>query len=314
MSVLDAAEVTPIPSPESAADAGNQALDQVSNAWGALTDGDISGGDLMLLWESVGWPVLKVVALIVAVLVVSGWAKRFVTRVCKKANVETTLARFFGALTKYAIMILGGITVLQTFGVEATSFAAVIAAVGFAIGMALSGMLGNIAAGVMLLIFRPFKVGDGVSAGGVTGKVFEIGLFTTSFDTPDNRRIIVPNASIFGDTIENVSHHDTRRVDVSVGVAYEADIDEARKVLEGVCAAVEGGLSDPAPVVYLKELGGSSVDFALRVWANAPDYWAVRERLTRDTKKALDAAGIGIPYPQRDVHVPQGIEVTVKNA
>lgn len=301
------------PVTEVADPAANQAMESASNAWSALTDGDVSSSDLMLLWEGVGWPLVKVLFLIVAVLVVSGWAKRFVTKVCKKANVEVTLARFFGTLAKYLIMILGGITILQTFGIEATSFAAVIAAVGFAIGMALSGMLGNIAAGVMLLIFRPFKVGDVVSAGGVTGKVFEIGLFTTVFDTPDNRRIIVPNGSVFGDTIENVSHHDSRRVDVAVGVAYEADIDEARRVLEKVCADVEGGLADPAPVVYLTELGGSSVDFALRVWAQAPDYWAVRERMTRDTKIALDAAGIGIPYPQRDVHIPQGVEVTVKN-
>ena len=218
--------------PETAAAGGNQAMENASNAWSALTDGDVSSADLMLLWEGVGWPLVKVLILIIAVLLVSGWAKRFVTKVCTKAKVEVTLARFFGTLAKYLIMILGGITILQTFGVEATSFAAVIAAVGFAIGMALSGMLGNIAAGVMLLIFRPFKVGDVVSAGGVTGKVFEIGLFTTVFDTPDNRRIIVPNGTIFGDTIENVSHHNTRRVDVAVGVAYEADIDEARKVLE----------------------------------------------------------------------------------
>ncbi|MFI4896349.1 MAG: mechanosensitive ion channel family protein [Phycisphaerales bacterium JB059] len=301
------------PGAETPVEAANPAIENMQNAWAGLTDGEITGDDLWLVWDAVGWPLVKVIALIVAVLLISGWARRFVTKVCTKANVEITLARFFGNLAKYAIMILGGITILQTFGVEATSFAAVIAAVGFAIGMALSGMLGNIAAGVMLLIFRPFRVGDVVSAAGVTGKVFEIGLFTTSFDTPDNRRIIVPNGSLFGDTIENVSHHDLRRVDVAVGVAYEADIDEARKVLEGVCANVEGGLDNPAPVVYLSELGGSSVDFALRVWAKASDFWAVKERLTRDTKVALDKAGIGIPYPQRDVHIPQGVEVTVKN-
>lgn len=298
---------------DTAAPASGSAIEHASGVWSALTDGDITSADLSLLWEGVGWPLVKALVLIVAVLVVSGWARRFVTRICTRAKVEVTLARFFGNLAKYAIMILGGITVLQTFGVEATSFAAVVAAVGFAIGMALSGMLGNVAAGVMLLIFRPFKVGDVVNAAGVTGKVFEIGLFSTAFDTPENRRIIVPNASIFGDTIENVSHHDTRRVDISVGIAYEADIDEARGVLEKVCAGVEGGLRDPAPVVYLTELGGSSVDFALRVWAKAPDYWSVRERLTRDAKVALDAAGIGIPYPQRDLHIPQGVEVTVKN-
>ncbi len=301
------------PAGESIAE-GNAQMEAAQDVFSRVMAGDFSQETWIDLWSAVGWPLTKVILLIIAVLIVSAWVKKFITKVCTKANVEITLARFFGNLAKYAIMILGGITILQTFGVEATSFAAVIAAVGFAIGMALSGTLGNVASGVMLLIFRPFKVGDVINAAGITAKVEEIGLFTTTFDTPDNRRIIVPNGSIFGDTIENISHHDTRRVDVAVGVAYEADIDEARRVLEGVCANVEGGLSDPAPVVYLKELGGSSVDFVLRVWSNSADYWAVRERLTRDTKKALDAAGIGIPYPQRDVHVPGGIEVTVKNS
>ncbi len=299
---------------ESAAATGNAALEKASGAWASLTDGDITGDDIWLLWDAVGWPLVKVILLIIAVLLISSWARGFVMKVCDRAKIEITLSRFFGNLVKYTIMILGGVTILQTFGVEATSFAAVLAAIGFAIGMALSGTLGNVASGIMLLIFRPFKVGDVVSAAGVTGKIFEIGLFSTTFDTFDNRRIIVPNGSVYGDTIENISYHSTRRADIAVGVSYDADVDEARRVLEGVGAKVEGGLADPAPVVYLKELGGSSVDFALRVWVKTEDYWAVKERLTRDTKVALDNAGIGIPYPQRDVHLPQGIEVTVKNA
>jgi small conductance mechanosensitive channel len=138
---------------------------------------------------------------------------------------------------------------------------------------------------------------------GIKGKVVEIGLFTTLFDTPDNRRIIVPNGEIFGSTIENISHHDTRRVDVAVGTDYDAELSVTRKVLEEVANSIEGGRTDPAPQVYLSELGGSSINWSVRVWAATGDYWGVRERLTNQVKDALDAQGIGIPYPQMDVHL-----------
>lgn len=279
-----------------------------------FTDGDITKADWIALWTDLGWPIVKVLILIVAVFMIGGWAKRFVTGVTRKAKVDETLARFFGTLARYAILILGGLAILSTFGVNTTSFAAVIAAAGFALGMALSGTLGNFASGVMLLIFRPFKVDDVVNAAGITGKVFEIGMFSTTFDTPDNRRIIVPNGSIYGDTIENITHHSTRRVDVAVGTDYSADLDKTREVLTAAASAVKGRLSDQDPVIYLKELGGSSIDWSVRVWANTADYWAVREQLTRDVKVALDNADIGIPFPQRDVHIPQGIKVQVTNA
>lgn len=294
---------------EVATDVANEFAAKTQGVLQALTDGDVTGDDLMQAWSQVGLPIVKALVLIIIVMAVGNWARRIVVKASTKANVELTLAKFFGNMARWGILLLGALTILKTFGVDTTSFAAVIAAMGFAVGMALSGTMGNFAAGVMLLIFRPYRVGDVVSVGGTTGKVDEIELFTTTLDTPDNRRIIVPNGGIFGSTIENITHHPTRRVDVAVGVAYEADVDKAREVLEGVVANVEGGFSDPAPVVYLVELGGSSVDFALRVWAKTEDYWAVRERMTRDTKVALDAAGIGIPYPQRDLHVPDGIVV-----
>jgi len=297
---------------DAAADAPNK-LQHAEDLLGRVLEGDFSQQTWLDLWATLGWPIVQAIVLIIAVLLVSGWARGLMSKAMRRAHVEETLVRFFGNAARWIIMLLGALMILSTFGVDTTSFAAVLAAMGFAIGMALSGTLGNFAAGIMLLVFRPFKVGDVVNAAGVTAKVDEIGMFTTTFDTPDNRRIIVPNGKIFGDTIENISHHATRRVDVAVGVDYGCDVDEARKVLEQVCASVEGGLSDPAPVVYMTELGASSVDFALRVWSNAADYWAVRERMTRDAKKALDAAGIGIPFPQRDLHLPDGIEVTVKN-
>ncbi|MEO1583319.1 MAG: mechanosensitive ion channel domain-containing protein [Planctomycetota bacterium] len=287
--------------------AGEQAEAPINEAMeGAIsrfTDGDVSQSDLMFAWDAIGFPIVKAIVLIIAVLIVSGWVRKLVLGITRKANVDETLARFFGNMAKYLVMVLGGLAILSTLGVDTTSFAAVIAAAGFAIGLALSGLLGNFSAGIMLLIFRPFKVGDVVNAGGITGKVEAIELFTTVFDTPDNRRIVVPNGTIFGGNIETITFHPTRRVDVAVGTDYPADIDEARRVLEKVAAEVEGGLDDPAPVVYLNELGGSSIDWAVRVWSKTEDYWAVRERLTRNIKVALDEANIGIPFPQMDVHI-----------
>jgi len=295
------------------------ATESVSNAAQAVTDsggaegfGDLvsrmSSGDMgsdtwILAWETIGQPVALAIVLIVAVLVIAGWIRGMTTKACRKANVEETLARFLGNMLRYLALFAGGIAILGTLGVETTSFAAVLAAAGFAIGMAMSGMLGNVAAGVMLLFFRPFKVGDVANAGGTTGKVVEIGLFTTTFDTPDNRRIIVPNGSIFGGTIENVSHHDTRRVAVAVGTDYGADIDKTREVLVAAAKACKDVLQDPEPAAILTGLGGSSIDWSVRVWVNAEDFWAVSDQLTRDVKYALDNADIGIPFPQMDVHI-----------
>lgn len=278
--------------------------------WEKMSNGDFDQITVPEVWAVVQ-PIVIAIVLIVVVLLLATWAKRLTIKATTKARVEITLAKFFGNLVKWAILVVGALTVLQTVGVEITSFAAVIAAMGFAIGLALSGTLGNVAAGVMLLIFRPYRVGDVISVNGVTAKVDEIELFTTTFDTPDKRRIIMPNGDIFGNTIENVSHHKTRRVDVSVGTAYDADIDQARAALMEAARNVEGRLPEEEPVVYLSELGESSINWSVRVWANTPDFWAVKERLTRDVKYALDKADIGIPFPQRDIHVPKAIRVSL---
>lgn len=279
------------------------AADSFGDLVSRITSGDMSADTWILAWETVGRPVLLAIVLIIAVFIAAGWARKIVGKAVRKANVEETLARFLSNMARYLVLIAGGVAILGTLGIETASFAAVLAAVGFAIGMAMSGMLGNIAAGVMLLFFRPFKVGDVVDAGGVTGKVFEIGLFTTVFDTPDNRRIVVPNNSIFGGNIENVSHHDTRRVSVAVGTDYGADIDKAREVMMEAAKNSPSVLTDPEPAVVLTGLGGSSIDWDVRVWVNSADFWAVQDRLTRDVKYALDNAGIGIPFPQMDVHL-----------
>lgn len=302
-----AAADAPAATPEEAI-ANNEFVEGAMGAFEGLTDGDVTTTDLVALWSSVGWPIAKALLLIIAVLLIAGWAKGITRRALTKAQLEVTLAQFLSNLVRWIVLLVGAVTVLQTFGIEATSFAAVIAAVGFAIGMALSGTLGHVASGVMLLIFRPFKVGDVIRGAGVFGTVTEIGLFTTNIDTFDKRRIIVPNSKLFDDTIENVTFHDVRRADVSVGTSYDADIDETRAVLERVVAEVEGARQDPAPQVFLGELGGSSIDWTLRVWAHADNFWPMRERLIRDTKKALEAANIGIPYPQMDVHIDGAIQ------
>lgn len=288
-------------------------LDDAQKVIDRVLDGDFSQQTWIDLWTTIGWPLTQAIALILLVLFLSGWARRLTTGALRRARVEETLARFFGNAAKWLLVVLGALAVLNTFGVDTTAFAAVLAAVGFAIGMALSGTLANFASGIMLLVFRPFKVGDVVNAAGVLGTVDEIGMFTTTFDTFDNRRIIVPNGKIYGDTIENVTFHPVRRVEVTVGTEYAADIDETRAVLERVIAAVEGGRRDPAPQVFLAELGDNAVTWKLRVWAQGGDYWDVFQRLTRDAKKALDEAGIGIPFPQRDVHLVTPITVRMSN-
>lgn len=303
-------DMTPNTSVEVPADAVTDAVSdgsELSSGFGEfvkrISEGDLGADTWILFWQSIGQPIALAIVLIIAVFFVAGWARRIATKVCRKAQVEETLARFVSNIARYAVLFAGGIAILGTLGIETASFAAALAAVGFAIGMALSGMLGNVAAGVMLLFFRPFKVGDVVNAAGVTGKVFEISLFTTMVDTPDNRRIIVPNNGIFGGNIENVTYHDTRRVDVAVGTDYGADLDKTREVLKKVADSVEGNINEPAAAVVLTGLGGSSIDWSVRVWAKTPDYFAVADRLNRNIKVALDEAGIGIPFPQMDVHI-----------
>lgn len=249
------------------------------------------------------------IVLVIITFFLASWAGKAAGRSAERSKLDRTLAQFFTGLARYIVLILGGLAVLSIFGISIASFAAILAAVGFAIGLALQGTLSHFASGVMLLIFRPFRIGDVISVAGVTGKVTDLGLFTTLLDTLDNRRIIVPNGSISGSTIENITHHPTRRVDVSVGTDYDADLGTTRLALEEAAASIQGGLTVPAPQAYLSELGGSSIDWSVRVWCNTGDYWDVRERLTNRIKEVLDERGIGIPYPQMDVHL-DGLEST----
>jgi len=251
--------------------------------------------------------VVGVIVLLFVAWVVARWADRLIGKSCGRAKIDLTLSKFFAKMVKWAILLMAVLACLGVFGVNTTSFAAVLAAMGFAVGMSLQGTLSNFAAGVMLLIFRPFKVGDVVTVGGQTGKVDEIALFTTTLDTPDNRRLIIPNGSVFGATIENVTYHDTRRVDVVVGVDYTAKIDQTRSVLLEAVTEITGRLKDQEPQAVLTGLGASSVDWQVRLWCKTGDYWPVKEAATEAVKGALDKAGIGIPYPQMDVHVDGGL-------
>ena len=248
-------------------------------------------------------PGIGALVLIIAAFVIAGWVKRLTFRALQKTNMDLTLTKFFSNFARYLVLIIALVAILGYFGIQTASFAAVLAAGGFAIGMAFQGTLSNFSAGVMLLIFRPFKVGDVISVNDVTGAVDEIELFTTHLNTLDNRRMIVPNSAIFGSTIENVTYHDARRVDVAVGTDYGADLDRTRKVIEAAAATVPGRLQDKGVEAYLVGLGGSSIDWEARVWCSPPDYFAVKDALTRAVKMGLDDAGISIPFPQQDVHI-----------
>jgi len=259
-----------------------------------------------------GLRVVGVLVVVVLTFIVAGWTRRAMLRSFEKTRFDPTLGRFFSNLARYAILVAALLGCLGVFGIQTTSFAAVIAAAGLAIGLAFQGTLSNFAAGVMLLVFRPFKVGDVILVAGTLGIVQEIELFTCELKTLDNRRVVIPNSAIFGAKIENFTHHPTRRVDIDVGTTYSANIDEVRGVFEKVLGSVEGAISDPPFQVFLKGFGDASIDWQLRVWCRTEDYWDVWQRVIRDAKAALDEAGIGIPFPQQDVHLDPEVTATLQ--
>ncbi len=294
--------------------AGGQAKTDVTNAVDGVMEGDLEAL-LPLAKDYIGPAIGAIVVLIVGYL-----AARFFSRIVSspvRSRVDETLGRFAGKMTFYSVMTCVGIAVLSIVGIEVASFAAILAAAGFAIGMAFQGTLGNFAAGIMLLVFRPFKVGDVVNAAGTTGKINEIDLFTTTFDTPDNRRIIVPNSAVAGGIIENISHHEHRRVEVAVGCDYESDLRATRQVLTQAAESLADYMvsgDGRGYQVFLGTLGDSSVNWKVRFWTTAENYWPIQEALTEAVKNHLDAAGIGIPFPQMDVHLPNAAMPVTKAA
>lgn len=220
----------------------------------------------------------------------------------KVKGMDITLIKFLENIVYYALMIVVLLTSLGKLGVETTSFLAILGAAGLAIGLALKDSLGNFASGVMIIMFKPFKVGDAVTAAGVTGTVSEVGIFNSIFTTPDNQKIIIPNGAITSGSIININAHDTRRVDLVVGIGYEDDIKKTKEVLNNIISSHEKVLIDKGITIAVSELADSSVNFVVRAWVKTPDYWDVKFNLTETIKLRFDEEGISIPFPQQDVH------------
>ncbi|MGD9189482.1 MAG: mechanosensitive ion channel [Desulfobacteraceae bacterium] len=260
------------------------------------------------IWELVTIYGIKVLAAVV-IFIVGKWVAKairgLVQRMMRKAQMDETLLKFVGNLTYIALLAFIIIAALSQLGIQTTSFIAVLGAAGLAIGLALQGSLANFAAGFLMILFRPIRVGDYIEGAGVAGTVEEIQIFTTTLVTPDNKTVIIPNASLTGDNIVNWTMKGTRRVDMVMGIGYDDDIDKAKQIMADILAEDERILKDPAPQIAMIELADSSVNFVVRPWANASDYWGVYMGITEKIKKAFDANGISIPYPQRDVHIYQ---------
>lgn len=248
-----------------------------------------------------------VIAILILIVgrVVAGCIRSVVRKVMGVRKVDPTITGFVAGLV-YAVVMVGVVlAALQRVGIQTTSFVAIIGAAGLAIGLALQGSLANFAAGFMLILFKPIRVGDFVEAGGTAGVVEEIGIFTTVMRTGDNRVIIVPNNSITSGNIINFSARETRRVDLVIGVSYNDDLRGVQKLLLDILTEDARILKDPAPTVGVVELADSSVNFCVRPWVNSADYWPVTFDLNMTIKERLEAAGYSIPYPQRDIHVHQ---------
>jgi small conductance mechanosensitive channel len=243
------------------------------------------------------------------VLMIGMWIVNRVVRLTRtgmeKASVEPTLARFLGSLVSVGLKALLLISVASMIGIETTSFIAILGAAGLAIGLALQGSLGNFAGGVLVLLFKPFKVGDFIDAQGIAGTVAEIQIFSTIIKTADNKVIIVPNGAVSNGVITNYSKEATRRVDFVFGIGYGDDIKKAKEVIARLVDADERALKDPAAKIVVSELADSSVNITCRVWVNAADYWGVKFDLTENVKLTFDAEGISFPFPQQDVHMHQ---------
>ena len=245
--------------------------------------------------------------LALAILIIGRFIARHVSArvgsAVEKSNDDVTLGKFVASLTYVALMAFIIIAAMGQLGIETASLVAILAAAGLAIGLALQGSLANFASGVMLIIFRPLKVGDLVEAGGATGTVREIGIFTSILSSPDNKKIYVPNANLTGANIINYSAFGTRRIDLVAGVSYGDSLDLVKATLEQILAEDDRILTDPAPTIAVLELADSSVNFAVRPWVKEEDYWDVRFDTQEKIKQRFDEKGISIPFPQQDVHL-----------
>jgi small conductance mechanosensitive channel len=256
--------------------------------------------DLISTW---GLRVVGAIALLVAGWIAARLVQRGMRSALTRAKVDPTLTVFGARTVYYLVVIFIGLAVLSLFGIQTASFIAVLGAAGLAVGLAMQGTLANFAAGVMLLLFRPFRIGDFVEAGGSSGTVEMVGIFSTTLNTPDNIRITVPNSGVYGQTIKNYSANSNRRIDLVIGISYDDNIGTAIDTINKVLENEPRLLAEPAPTVAVAELADSSVNLVVRPWCKGSDYWSVRFDLTRELKEELEAAGCSIPYPQTDVHV-----------
>lgn len=258
------------------------------------------------IWEVLAIYGLRIVAALV-ILILGRWLAKFIKRIIKKVmlkkGVELTLITFTADLAYVALLVFVLIAALGQLGIQTTSFIAVIGAAGLAIGLALQGSLSNFASGFLMILFRPFKVGDYIDGAGVSGTVEKIQIFTTQLQTPDNKTIIIPNSKLTSDNIVNYSAKGTRRLDLVFGIGYPDDIDKAKAAITALVMEDERIMKDPPAKIAVLSLGDSSVNFAVRPWVKSEDYWNVHFELTEKIKKRFDSDGISIPFPQRDVHV-----------
>jgi len=249
---------------------------------------------------------LRVIAAVV-IFIVGRWVAlgvaKLIKRIMIKSKVDETLVSFVRHLSYVAMLAFVVIAALNQLGIQTASFIAVLGAAGLAVGLALQGSLGNFAAGVLMIIFKPFKVGDFIDGGGVAGTVEKIEIFTTQLKTPDNKTIIIPNAKLTGDNITNFNVKGTRRVDFVFGIGYGDDIDKARGIIKEIIDQDERVMKEPEPAIVVSELGDSSVNFTVRAWTAVGDYWSFYFDTIENVKKQFDAQGVSIPFPQRDVHI-----------
>lgn len=256
--------------------------------------------ELLSTW---GLRVIGAIAVLIIGRIVAGRIRAGVRKLLTRGDIDETLVPFLSSLVYYAVLAFVVIAVMGLFGIPTASFIAVLGAAGLAVGLALQGTLGNFASGVMLLVFRPFKVGDFVDAGGTAGSVISIGVFSTTLNTGDNVQITIPNGIIHGQTIRNFSANPTRRNDMIFGVGYDDDLQVAIDTIKRTITGDERTLKDPEILVAVTELGDSSVNIVARPWCKREDYWGLRFDMMRKVKEELESAGCSIPYPQRDIHV-----------
>ena len=264
---------------------------------------DNATDQLTIFITTYGIKVIGAIIILILGRIAAGIGRRVVKKVLEKSKTDPAVVSFVGSMIYFLILIFAVLAALAKFGIQTASFVAILGAAGFAIGFALQGSLANFAAGVLILVLRPFKVGNFIDGAGVAGTVKEIQLFTTILATPDNIKIMVPNGKLFGDTIKNFSGFDTRRVDLVIGIGYTSDIQKAYDVLMNLIKEDTRILSDPPTNIAVSELADSSVNFVVRPWVKRQDYWGVKFDLTRKIKEAFDENGIEIPFPQQVVHM-----------